>query len=279
MAESAAPEARALIQRGLEHYAHGRLREAVQVWESAARLAPKDEQVGRLLAFARGRMREGDARAAARPPHDTLESPIPGFLASLTAVDAAGGTPADQRATPTPDEWSRVDTRRVVAALREPGPFTAGEEERDAADTWKDLPIQGDKLQASARGLVAECQAALDDGHAESAALAAELALQLNEQTSSPDVDGIVESARPLFERAFCACVGDMKCAPIRAIPVEELASNGFDHRAAFLMSHMDGGLSMSDLVHVAGMSRFETLRLMSALRRARAVDMVPAAE
>ena len=51
---------------------------------------------------------------------------------------------------------------------------------------------------------------------------------------------------------------------------------HGFDHRAAFLMSRMDGMLSVSDLLDVAGMARFDAFRLMAALRRAQAVDMVP---
>jgi hypothetical protein len=102
------------------------------------------------------------------------------------------------------------------------------------------------------------------------------MALQLREQARSPEVDDIVAPARPLFERAFCACVGDMKSAPIRAIPAEELAAHGLDHRAAFLMSRMDGMLTVGDLLDIAGMAHFDALRLMAALRRAQAVDLVP---
>ena len=137
-------------------------------------------------------------------------------------------------------------------------------------------PPHATKLRAGARGLVDECRAALEEGRAESAALAAELALQLGEHGGSPGVDGIVDSTRSLFERAFCACIGDMKCAPIGAMPSEELATRGFDHRAAFLMSRMDGMLSVGDLLDIAGMPRFDALRLMAALRRAQAIDLVP---
>jgi hypothetical protein len=41
-------------------------------------------------------------------------------------------------------------------------------------------------------------------------------------------------------------------------------------------MSHMDGALSVDDLLDVAGMPRFDALRLIAALRRAQVVDMVP---
>jgi tetratricopeptide (TPR) repeat protein len=269
-------EARELTQRGLEHYARGRFREAVLAWQDAANLAPHDPQARSLLAFARRKLRERDTRPIAHSHSDTLESPIPGFLAGLTAVEAddcAGNRPQE---TSADGEWAQIDTRRVLAGADDGAAPGTVRELQDAGDTWKELPIQDDKLAAGARGLVDECQAALKAGRADNAALAAEMALQLCEQARSPEVDGIVDPTRPLFERAFCACIGDIKCAPIRAIPSEELAAHGLDHRAAFLMSRMDGMLTVGDLLDIAGMPRFDALRLVAALRRAQAVDMVP---
>jgi len=269
-------KARDLVQRGLDHYARGRFRESVLAWQDAAALAPKDPRARSLLAFARRRLNERETRPVAAARHDTLESPIPGYLASLTVVEAEENGSGHTEGTAAEGEWAQVDTRRVLGGTSEVAAQEAGE--REASDTWKELPIQNDRLQAGAFGLVDECQAALKEGRADSAALAAELALQLSEQGGSPGVDSIVESKRPLFERAFCACIGDMKSAPIRAIPSEDLAAHGFDHRAAFLMSRMDGTLSVSDLLDVAGMPRFDALRLVAALRRAQAVDLVPLA-
>ncbi len=134
-------KARELIQRGLEHYARGRLREAVLVWQEAAALAPEDPRARSLLAFVRARVRERDTRPAAHAARDTLESPIPGFLASLTLVEA------DERASdPADGEWGRVDTRRVLAGTSELAAHEGGQDARDAADTWKELPIQNDDM-------------------------------------------------------------------------------------------------------------------------------------
>ena len=263
-------EARELTQRGLEHYAHGRIREAVSDWLGAAQLAPHDPRARNLLVFARRKLKECDTPPATHSHRDTLESPIPAFLASLTVVEAAEGASQGSQETAADGEWDQIDTRRVLAGAVE---RTADEAGQAAADTRKP-PIQ--KLLAAARGLVDECQAALTEGRADGAALAAEMALQLREQARSPKIDDIVDSTRPLFERAFCACIGDMNCAPIRAIPAEELAAHGLDHRAAFLMSRMDGMLTVGDLLDIAGMPRFDALRLMAALRRAQAVDLVP---
>lgn len=265
-------EAQELIQRGLDHFAHGRLREAAQGWETAARLQPQDRQAARLLAFVRRRLSERDT-----PPapvrHDTLESPIPGYLASLTAVEDEG---SGKHVEPeTGDEWAKVDTRRVLASMDELNDYEL--KQPDAGDTWKELPAHDDKLLSSARGLVDECKTALYAGRADNAALAAEMALQMAEQAHASDVDEIIKAERPLFEQAFSRYIGDMKCAPIRAMPAEDLASYGFDNRAAFLMSRMDGVLGVQDLLHVAGMPRFEALRLIAALKRAQVIDMVPA--
>jgi hypothetical protein len=269
-------EARELTQRGLEHYAHGRIREAVSDWLGAAQLAPHDPRARNLLVFARRKLKEYDTPAATHSHRDTLESPIPTFLASLTVVEATECASQGSEEAAADGEWDQIDTRRMPDGAVERTADEAGQDAQAAADTRKQWPIQNDKLLAGARGLLDECQAALTEGRADGAALAAEMALQLREQARSPKIDDIVNSTRPLFERAFCACIGDMKCAPIRAIPAEELAAHGLDHRAAFLMSRMDGMLTVGDLLDIAGMSRFDALRLMAALRRARAVDLVP---
>ena len=267
-------EARALTQRGLDDYAHGRLREAVRAWEEASQLAFQDPRARSLLEFARKRMKERDALPAAHVHGDTMESPIPGFLASLTAVEAGERADGSFPKPPADGEWAQINTRRVLAVTAEE--MESAKDAQGPADTWKDLPIQVDSLQASALGLLEECRAALSEGRADRAALAAEMALQLGEQAHSSEVDGIVESTRPLFERAFSACIGDMNSTPIRAVSSEALDAHGFDHRAAFLMSCMDGTLSVDDLLDVAGMPRFDALRLIAALRRAQAVDVVP---
>jgi len=265
-------EAHELIQRGLDHFAHGRLREAAQVWECASRLQPQDRQATRLLAFVRLRVRERDTPP---PPvrRDTLESPIPAYLASLTAVEDEG---SGKHIEPEPgDEWAQVDTRRVLSSMDELNDYEL--KKPDAGDTWKELPAQDDKLLSSVRGLMDECKNALAAGRPDAAALAAETALQVVEQAKIYGLEEVINPARSFFEHAFSTFIGDMKCLPIRAVPAEDLASYGFDHRAAFLMSRMDAAINVNDLLHVAGMPRFEALRLIAALKRAKAIDMVPA--
>lgn len=266
MPHDVSTRSRELIRRGLEDYARGRFREAVLAWQDAAALAPADPRAGSLLAFARKRINERDTPQGTRTRRETLASPIPGYLASLTAVEA--DEYAVFQTTVDGDEWAQVETRRVLGGMADLAVPEAVPDEQDSSDAWREMPTQNDRLQAGTRGLLDECDTALKDGRAETAALAAELVLQSG--------GGVGDSTLLLFERAFCACIGNMRWAPIRAVPPEELATQGFDHRASFLMSRMDGLLSVDDLIDVAGMPRFEALRLLAALRRAQAVDMVP---
>jgi len=110
----------------------------------------------------------------------------------------------------------------------------------------------------------------------ESAALAAELALQLAERAPLPGVDDLIEPSRALFERAFRACLGSLQSCAIRSIAPEHLSDHGFDHRAAFLMSRMDGVASLADIIDSSGMPSFEAVRLLAGLRRARVIDLLP---
>jgi hypothetical protein len=100
--------------------------------------------------------------------------------------------------------------------------------------------------------------------------------LQLAERAPPPGVDDLIEPARALFERAFRACMGNPHACPIRAIPTETLTEHGLDQRAAFLMSRMDGMTSLADLIDSSGLKRFEALRVLAALRRAKGIDLLP---
>jgi hypothetical protein len=107
--------------------------------------------------------------------------------------------------------------------------------------------------------------------------LAAEMALQLAERAPPPGVDDLIDPSLALFERAFRAFMGNPHACPIRAIPTETISDHGLDQRAAFLMSRMDGMTSMADLIDSSGMPRFDAVRVMASLRRAKAIDVLPA--
>jgi hypothetical protein len=153
----------------------------------------------------------------------------------------------------------------------------AGSDSARTPDTLEDLPVQAEDVRASATELLGECRTALGENRPGAAALAAELALQLADRAPPPGVDDLIEPSRALLERAFRAFMGNPLACPIRAIPTETLSEHGLDQRAAFLMSRMDGMTSLADLIDSSGLKHFDAVRVMAGLRRAKAIDLLPA--
>lgn len=283
MARDATPELRQLVQRGFDHHEHGRAHDALADWETALKLDPRNPQVRRLVAFAKARVHEIEAGQHTAPSRrDTLESPIPQFLAALTErrSDKVAVHPVPAYDGPAPqammDEHSSSEFMWTTPTKPAAGETALAAEAAAAPDTLEDLPISAEDIRASASELVGECRAALNDNRPAPAALAAELALQLAERAPPPGLDDLIDPSRALFERAFRAFVGNPHACPIRAMATEGVADHGLDQRAAFLMSRLDGMTSIADLIDGSGMSRFDAVRLLSALRRAKAIDVLP---
>jgi hypothetical protein len=296
VAKDVALEIRQLVQRGLEHHERGRLHDALSDWETALRLGPRDLQAKRLVDFAQQRANEDETgKHRSRSRRDTLESPIPQFLATLTERQAE--RQADHLSVPEGPVRDGPTAKMQLDDWNTLGPIwhaLSGEEDQEgpadgtgapqitktdqslAPDTLDDLHVHADDIRASTNELIGECRSALNDNRAEAAALAAELALHLSEQRPSAGIDDPLEPSRALFERAFRASMGNPHGCPIRAIPAEELAEHGLDQGAAFLMSRMDGMTSLADIIDSSGMPRFDAARILSALRRAKAIDVLP---
>ena len=280
-------DVRQLVQRGFDHHERGRLHDALSDWETALRLDPRNPQVRRLVDFAH--QRETEIETGQHPPasrRDTVESPIPQFLAALTerrsekiripTADPNSSVVSEtieDRETPQHD-WTLMAARMTKGA--------AGNERDDsheaasAPDTLEDLPVQSDDVRARTTELIGECRAALNENRAGPAALAGELALQLAERAPPPGLDDLIAPSLALFERAFRAFMGNPHACPIRAIATETIADHGLDQRAAFLMSRMDGLTSIADLIDSSGMSHFDAVRVIASLKRAKAIDILP---
>jgi hypothetical protein len=283
VAKDASLELKQLIQRGFDHHEHGREHDALSDWETAHKLEARDAQAKRLVEFARKRAAEveaGQHMPASR--RDTVESPIPQFLAALTERksdkvtvptenEAKAGMASADAAAPA-DSWHGGGADSAERNLESPSRSDIA----TAPDTLEDLPVHAEDVRASATELVGECRTALGENRAGPAALAAELALQLAERAPPPGVDDVVDPSRALFERAFRAFMGNPHSCPIRAIPTETLADHGLDERAAFLMSRMDGMTSLADLIDSSGLKHFDAVRVVAALRRAKAIDILP---
>jgi hypothetical protein len=276
-------ELKQLVQRGFGHHEHGRTHDALADWETALKLDPRNVQAKRLVQFARKRVAEVEAGQHTPPSRrDTVESPIPQFLAALTerksdkiTVVSEGEARSDRIETDPAAPADRWHGNGAKSAERAVG--SAGSSDiATAADTLEDLPVHAEDVRASASELLGECRTALGENRAGPAALAAELALQLADRAPPPGVDDLIDPSLALFERAFRAFMGNPLACPIRSIPTETLGDHGLDQRAAFLMSRMDGMTSLADLIDSSGLKRFDAVRVLAALRRVKAIDLLP---
>jgi hypothetical protein len=218
-------------------------------------------------------------------PHErvrspTLESPIPQLLAQITSPQW------QPEATPTHDEWEHEAMPQRDEGAPEIPVF--GEETRrlgsephqtddGVVPATIDLPSanHATEMRVLASELVDRCRTMLEHNKIEAAVAAAESALREGERAPPPGIAEVIEPARPLFERAFEAYVGSMDQVPILAISEGVLATQGLDHRAGFLLSRIDGLMTIEHLLDIAGMPRFEALRILSSLLRGKTIRFV----
>jgi hypothetical protein len=64
----------------------------------------------------------------------------------------------------------------------------------------------------------------------------------------------------------YAARIGPMDQVASVAVPPEQITWLSLDHRAGFLLSLIDGTLTIEELLDVSGMSRLDALRIMYTL-------------
>ncbi len=60
--------------------------------------------------------------------------------------------------------------------------------------------------------------------------------------------------------------IGPLEAVPRVAIRADQIVALSLDHRAGFVLSQIDGGLSFEDLFSLSGMSRLDTTRILAQL-------------
>jgi hypothetical protein len=200
-----------------------------------------------------------------RMRHNTIESPIPKLLATITDPD---WKPPAMREEAAPDaELFDEDTRRLGS---EPHVTPVGRVpsiQSPAEDSAREVRLRASEL-------VDQCRGYLERGNLEAAAVAAEAALREGEHAPDPGIPEVIEPARALFERAFEGYVGPATGVPVTAMSPGALTGQDLDHRAGFLLSRIDGHMSIDALLDIASMPRFETLRILASLLRVKAIRL-----
>jgi hypothetical protein len=90
--------------------------------------------------------------------------------------------------------------------------------------------------------------------------------LALSEDPNSALAQKLIHRNREAIMNAFQAFLGDLQRTPALARPLHELASAPISPRAAFLLSRVDGTLSLDEILDVSGMPRMEAYRYLCQL-------------
>lgn len=90
--------------------------------------------------------------------------------------------------------------------------------------------------------------------------------LALSEDPNSALAQKLIHRNRDAIMNAFQSFLGDLQRTPSLARPLHELGSAPISPRAAFLLSRVDGTLSLDEILDVSGMPRLEAYRYLCQL-------------
>lgn len=90
--------------------------------------------------------------------------------------------------------------------------------------------------------------------------------LALSEEPGSPLAQKLIHRNRDTIMTVFQNFLGDLERQPQLARPLHELANAPISPRAAFLLSRVDGTLTIDEILDVSGMPRLEAYRYLSQL-------------
>lgn len=102
------------------------------------------------------------------------------------------------------------------------------------------------------------------DGDLDRAVAAVDLAL--NEDPNSALAQKLIQRHRDTIMQVFQAFLGDLARQPMLARPLHELSNAPISPRAAFLLSRVDGTLTIDEILDVSGMPRMEAYRYLCQL-------------
>jgi hypothetical protein len=134
-------------------------------------------------------------------------------------------------------------------------------------DVDRDAPASEAREDRTRRRITALLERATGWGEAsdvERAVAAVDLAL--SEDPNSALAQKLIHRNRETIMNAFQGFLGDLQRTPALVRPLHELGSAPISPRAAFLLSRIDGTLSLDEILDVSGMPRIEAYRYLCQL-------------
>jgi tetratricopeptide (TPR) repeat protein len=186
--------------------------------------------------------RQSDARQI-REDHSTQK---------LKALNKTGGSPEGTRKDIVlPFDPIDARTAQILEAIEPPNGEPANE-------------VKEDRTRRRITALIERSTAWSAAGELDKAVAAVDLALSEDPDTAL--AQKLIHRNRDAIMNIFQAYLGDLERQPQLARPLHELSTAAISPRAAFLLSRIDGTLTIDEILDVSGMPRLEAYRHLCQL-------------
>jgi hypothetical protein len=123
---------------------------------------------------------------------------------------------------------------------------------------------------ASAASQVGEMRDRFSLGDYSGALVVAEAILE--SEPKHAEAHQVAQHCRRVLEQMYIARIGPLTRVPIVGVPRDQLRWLSIDHRAGFLLSHVDGVSTLEMILDVSGMSPLDALRILFELAQQRVI-------
>ena len=82
------------------------------------------------------------------------------------------------------------------------------------------------------------------------------------------------ETCRSVLRQMYATRIGPLDRVPVVMVPRDQLRWLSIDHKAGFVLSHVDGVSTLEMIIDVSGMLELDTLRILSELAQQRIISL-----
>jgi hypothetical protein len=95
----------------------------------------------------------------------------------------------------------------------------------------------------------------------------------LEDALDDPEVRECAEACRQVLRQMYTARIGPLDRVPVVTVARDQLRWLSIDHRAGFVLSHIDGVSSLEQILDVSGMPLLDALRILCELAQQRIIS------
>ncbi|HEY6035151.1 MAG TPA: hypothetical protein VIV58_12845, partial [Kofleriaceae bacterium] len=192
--------------------------------------------------------RQSDARQI-REEHSTQK--LKALKKAQLGTPTGGSSEGTRKDIVLPFDPIDARTAQILDAIQPPGGEPSGETKED-------------RTRRRITALIERAGAWSTSGELDKAVAAVDMALSEDPDTAL--AQKLIHRNRDAIMNIFQLFLGDLERQPQLARPLHELATAPISPRAAFLLSRIDGTLSIDEILDVSGMPRLEAYRHLCQL-------------